>query len=203
MTESNAKFSIGGALVLLVLLVVFAAVVSNAIRHGRRSPTCAMNLKSIGHAITHYQWDSPPHLGLIDFSGDATGIDELAGLKDYVRSHEVFICPSTQNFLKPADDGQITREQLNAAPAATITGEGKSYQSRGRFKNGAEITLESAAQHPGDVWLVFENDTAGSPDVMDANDNHGELGGNILLGDFSVLWLTGGEWTAHKRNANQ
>jgi prepilin-type N-terminal cleavage/methylation domain-containing protein len=181
---------------LIALLISILLPALGRVSEKARIVVCKTRLNQVGEASARYRmdWDHRSY-GIIDFANNDRN-DNLVSLSNYTETLEMFVCPSTQNYLS-------SKSRLSASPRGSF-GDYPSYESYGHFEAPWDPKIPALCKGiESDVWLVFDQD---NPDInhhMSYADNHGAIGGNVLHADGHVGWVVGNDWEPTRFSAQR
>ena len=148
---SNQAFTLLELLIVIAMIAVLAAVlfpVFQKVRENARRTTCQSNLRQIGLAITQYTQDSDETLPPGAYALGGATVTWRQGVFPYVKSVEVFTCPSN-----PYDE------------LTTDVDGGQFFVSYGAndsvLQSGSAPAALGAIQNPSTLFLVGETDGSG------------------------------------------
>lgn len=172
-----------------ILFPVFARARENA-----RRASCQSNLKQIGLGIQQYTQDFDEKYPLLqDPMAGGTGIPVVAAIQPYVKSVQLFICPSAPQTETTSEQSTDTKDYIWRVTAGT---DNFLYSARGTYGFNNQILGESLSSidKPAEVGLGFDSSwlEVGSlipieGSVRDAS-RHFD-GVNIGFADGHVKWL--------------
>ena len=173
-------------LAIICLLVALLLPTITAMRERAKRVVCISNLRQIGVVIGAYAEDHGLRMpGVYWYTRSPFTNDDLSDLcPDYTTEFEVFVCPATLNKVTTVTD--IKRS------AATWDGRGMSYE----YLNYQLLRWGRRNTPTNPVCpLLYDIDSRGVNNVVDADDNHVRLkGGCQLYPDGSVEWVRAECW---------
>lgn len=188
-SHKNYKaFTLIELLVVIAIIAILAAILfpvfARARENARRS-SCTSNLKQVGLAMAQYQQDYDERTLVVDESIEYTW---FAPLQPYIKSRQVFRCPSLSESWNPATDQPESDYTINGFFGHSL--------SIAQFQNTTEQIsfaerlkdFDETDYHPWDA-SEFE------PHLQ--KDRHFD-GSNYLFADGHVKWL---KWAATLRPA--
>ena len=172
MRRRNSAFTLIELLVVIAIIAILAAIllpVFAQARESARAATCLSNQKQIGTAFVMYAQDYDETFPLERLQDDsATNGDCGSGslvpgwhteLKPYIKSYNVFTCPSNPNNTAATEDvdkGYMVSYALNGVLWDGKYGQGPtSYTPSGETVNLAP--RDASLAHPADTVMVMES----------------------------------------------
>jgi prepilin-type processing-associated H-X9-DG protein len=152
-----------------------------------RVARCKQNLRQLGAAMQLY---ANRYGGYYPMAGLPPYEDDLSALyPEFIDELRLFVCPSSVAEVNGAQD--LTD---NVGGLLGKTGMGYEYRPFYSYIDGCVRkhqfnTSEMASQVP----MIHDADELGQPGVIDAMDNHGLSGVNVLYADWHVAWVAPGE----------
>ena len=187
--QNRAKgFTLIELLVVIAIIAILAAILfpvfARARENARRS-SCQSNLKQIGLALAQYQQDYDERTLVVD---ENNGYGWFTPVQPYIKSEQVFRCPSLSESWTPASDRPDSDYAINgffthAEPIAIFQNTAEQIAMGERQKDEAETDYHT--------WVTAEFE----PHLQ--KDRHFD-GSNYLFADGHVKWL---KWAATLRPA--
>ncbi len=120
-TQKFSAFTLIELLVVIAIIAILAAIlfpVFARARENARRTSCLSNLKQIGLGVIQYQQDYDETMPMTNYGGNnGAGFFWMDGIQPYVKSTQLFTCPSRANTFGGADYTQYvprpTRGTLN------------------------------------------------------------------------------------------
>ena len=155
---SRRGFTLIELLVVIAIISILASILfpvfARARENARRS-SCQSNLKQIGLGIQQYTQDYDEKYPLEQIS---SGIPYVSAIQPYVKSTQIFICPSAPQTLRydSGDDGVA----LDATWETRLS-DGYQFVARGTYGMNTNLTLTdgmsiAAVDQPAEVPLAFD-----------------------------------------------
>jgi prepilin-type N-terminal cleavage/methylation domain-containing protein/prepilin-type processing-associated H-X9-DG protein len=174
-----------------ILFPVFARARENA-----RRASCQSNLKQIGLGIQQYTQDFDEKYPLLqETSALGSGITYVTAIQPYVKSSQLFICPSAPQTETTTDQSTTSTDYIWSVTTPT-------YQSAAKASYGMNslMTTEtgmsmSAVEKPAEVPMTFDASwyeaASLSPSLGAVRDSARHFDGvNIGYADGHVKWLS-------------
>ena len=187
--QNRAKgFTLIELLVVIAIIAILAAILfpvfARARENARRS-SCQSNLKQIGLALAQYQQDYDERTLVVD---ETTDYGWFAPIQPYIKSTQVFRCPSLSESWTPATNRPDSDYAINGFFTHSL--------SIAQFQQTAEQIAMGERQR---------NEEETDYHTWDATEFEGHLqkdrhfdGSNYLFADSHVKWL---KWAATLRPA--
>jgi prepilin-type N-terminal cleavage/methylation domain-containing protein/prepilin-type processing-associated H-X9-DG protein len=109
MRENRHAFTLIELLVVIAIIAILASIlfpVFGRARENARKSSCQSNLKQVGLGLLQYSQDYDESMPMIWSSHGATspnpGGDWIDALQPYVKSYQIFVCPSDSRSIKPS-----------------------------------------------------------------------------------------------------
>ncbi len=202
-TSVRSAFTLIELLVVVAIIAILAAIlfpVFARARENARRASCQSNLKQIGLGIMQYTQDYDEKYPLSqDVPSDGgSGITFVTALQPYVRSTQIFICPSISNDGTAADIANrstVTKDFIWNVAAGTGPG---SYSAAARSAYGMNSNLTgvtgismASVDRPSEIALTFDCSWYDAPGAVLAADSVMEAarhleGSNICYADGHV-----------------
>lgn len=150
-TLLSCGFTLIELLIVIAMIAVLGAVlfpVFQKVRENARRTTCQSNLRQIGLGVVQYTQDSDEILPPGAYALGGATVTWRQGIFRYVRSAQVFTCPSNpyDGLATDVDGGQFD----------------VSYGANDSvLQSGGQTTLLNAVQNPSTLFLVGETDGSG------------------------------------------
>lgn len=218
-SRSRQAFTLIELLTVIAIIGILAAIlipVASSVRESARRAVCQSNVRQqmlAMHMFAEDHFDTgarvPEHLQSM-LSGATAGFwwvttpsadnAPLSLYPDYIDDVEVFLCPSTQNRIRPNTNraGVQIDLETNAANREDSRG-GHSYEYFGwwstHWPEGPMVkTPASVSGLESHIMLMFDgDDTPHSQNCPDPANNHGDAGYNVGFADGHVRWVPRGE----------
>ena len=172
------------AIVCLLFALLFP-LISKAREWSKRT-ICISNLRQIGLIVGTYAGDHGLRMpGVIWYEAGPFTNDNLTDLyPDYTTEFRLFICPATRN--------KVSAEEDLSRSAATFDGRGISYE----YLNYKLLRWGATNTPTNPVCpLLYDIDSRGVNNEVDADDNHAAIGGGCqLYPDGTVEWMSAERW---------
>ncbi len=192
--KGHLGFTLIELLVVIAIIAILAAMLLPALQAAKektRQTKCLSNLMQIGRAFRLYlnendgRW--PPNELTVRYSYLETIKNQKGKYRlypTYVDNIEVFKCPSNlKNY--PSPNGEQYYE-YNYRLFMGLDDIGDQDLDHGR--------TEEDVLRPPITPMVHDTDGYTTNKRMDAEDNHGTAGGNIVFADFHAKWIPGQQW---------
>jgi prepilin-type N-terminal cleavage/methylation domain-containing protein len=164
-TERKKGFTLIELLVVIAIIAILAAIlfpVFARARENARRASCQSNLKQIGLGIAQYTQDYDEKLPrrVAGVNADGTGGDIAAqswrwAIGPYVKSTQLFACPSNTSNATLSDDGVYPRSYaVNGGDDLTAVGGGTSPMRRGTGVSLASIPSVAQTLLVGEIKNV-------------------------------------------------
>lgn len=175
-TQRKFAFTLIELLVVIAIIGILAAIlfpVFGRARENARRSSCQSNLKQIGLAMAQYQQDYDERTLVVD---EPLGYTWFIPIQPYIKSTQVFRCPSLSETLtpKPDSDYAINGFFTHALSIATFQNTAEQIAMGERLKDFDEIDYHT--------WDLTEFE----PHLQ--KDRHFD-GSNYLFADGHVKWL--------------
>jgi prepilin-type N-terminal cleavage/methylation domain-containing protein/prepilin-type processing-associated H-X9-DG protein len=197
----SGKRSLGFTLIELLVVIAIIAVLASILfpvfaraRDNARRASCSSNLKQIGLGIMQYTQDYDekyPILsgsGVKNYSANGVGPNWIAQVQPYVKSWQLFVCPSARPATHPGDTGDPAlvptgNSNTNYFSNGVLIGPSYGIRSLASVDNAAEVVMVS--EGPVAYALAFSR-----PILQNAGPNE------------YIYWNYGTELTVHFDGAN-
>jgi prepilin-type N-terminal cleavage/methylation domain-containing protein/prepilin-type processing-associated H-X9-DG protein len=129
----NSGFTLIELLVVIAIIAILASIlfpVFGRARENARRSSCQSNLKQIGLGVMQYSQDYDERMP----SGRMGGNNWVINLQPYMKSYQVFLCPSntrnTENMQDSAASGNPIQSKVSYAAPVEITPNGAAFGGR-------------------------------------------------------------------------
>lgn len=205
LNRRNSGFTLIELLVVVAIIAILAAILfpvfARARENARRS-SCQSNLKQIGIGIMQYTQDFDEKLSYAaqDFTTGATFVSDAIiwadVLQPYIKSTQVFVCPSATNYNTP----KATKPSRSATnfPYGVASGNNDlTYAFQFDAGKGAPTALPAFTNVAETIMVAERADVPGSDFNFFVNHLEGQRfpgslhldGSNFLFADGHVKWL--------------
>lgn len=202
-------FTLIELLVVIAIIAILAAIlfpVFARARENARRASCQSNLKQIGIGLMQYTQDYDEKLPYIESGGVATPTSFVSDtllwpdvLQPYIKSTQVFVCPSAQNYGAPKFPQKDSPNAALVYGAATDESgnnyafplnASKGVNSLASFSDVATTVMVSERVDVAAIneYSYFTEPISGLASRFPATTHFG--GGNILWADGHVKWMT-------------
>lgn len=161
LTRSRAAFTLIELLVVIAIIAIIAAIifpVFQKVRENARRTSCASNLKQLGLALTQYTQDSDEQMPLLAYvpSGTFTTVSWRGAIYPYVKSQEVYKCPSN-----PLNNTQTTDRPLVFDVSYGANDAVFSALAKPGLGLPAQVVTLNDIQSPAQMFTIGESDSQG------------------------------------------
>lgn len=179
--------------VTMIISVIFALILSavHYTRERAKIQDCQNNLRQLGTALNCYMitWKNLPPAASEDD-------DNLSPLYPrWCDNLRLFMCVMAGSEVRGPED------LVNNATRVNGYGHSYDYLSFSLYdRNGQPLSTPQAKTHstidrdPEVEWLLMDSMELGVPNQPDLEDNHRDLGGNVLFADGHVKWINQIDW---------
>ena len=204
--QRKRGFTLIELLVVIAIISILAAIlfpVFARARENARRASCQSNLKQIGLGIAQYTQDYDEKYPLRQGGTGGSGISYVTAIQPYVRSAQLFICPSGSsdklviNAAASNEDNLVKADKTWRTETPTYQGISEGSYGINRLLTGSTGVSMATVDRPAEIPMVFDCswfDSAGasflSADSMMEARRHLD-GSNIGYADGHVKFAIG------------
>ena len=184
--QKNSGFTLIELLVVIAIIAILASIlfpVFARARESARRTSCLSNLKQIGLGIIQYTQDYDETMPMANWGGNAgDGFYWMDAVQPYVKSTQLFTCPSRSNTFGGADYTQyVPRDQRGTLRQFGTYGINNTY-----YNTASGLYVAGGVPHSGPAGRALAMQDAAATTILAVESNatvgKAEWGGGTVLG---------------------
>jgi prepilin-type N-terminal cleavage/methylation domain-containing protein/prepilin-type processing-associated H-X9-DG protein len=152
-------FTLIELLVVIAIISILAAIlfpVFARARENARRASCQSNLKQIALGIAQYTQDYDEKYPLLQSPTSGSGIPYTAAIEPYMKSTQIFICPSGSRDVATTEDNTAVADKMWRTTTPTYKANAEGSYGMNRYLTGSTGVSLATVDNPVERPLVFD-----------------------------------------------